>query len=522
MIVFCALFFTSLFTIFSRSVAAQTINCSAGAFFCSWTGEGTCAAPYSFPDGCTSPENCCNTQSIDTCQNMACQPPANVDPCDVGYTCNAYNSEVCEAGGGTYGDCQGNGYIGTCCFPENTPPPAADPCPNGDVCYSIDPSMCTGSLGGYPAPNGTCAIPGGGTGNCCVPDTLPPPENCPVNTVCEYMTQTQCDSQWGSSVWIGSNPGCYISSTQRGNCCVENPPAGYGVNTYMCDYGPGYCVPLQSSAYPSPPDPQYGCQPGFLTCEQAIEASGNPSLCNPCSTGSSFCSNEVRNCVQDPENPPVGYWCAGASTGCMPCYDWSTNIECQPGSYYSNITACQMDVGSSCYTGGTSNLCFPECEQSLNGSCDYRCLEGYGCKNFCVQSGSSCPDSNDIVICTDPDMGGSCFCATPAVNDPGAPGSGPGDPFVDVWGKYAGLINLSVSESAALIYNVLFPIGILLGIGAVIFAGYIYMTSQGRPDRLKIGGEQLTAGIFGTLFIVLSIVILRVIIKTLIDPSADL
>jgi hypothetical protein len=73
---------------------------------------------------------------------------------------------------------------------------------------------------------------------------------------------------------------------------------------------------------------------------------------------------------------------------------------------------------------------------------------------------------------------------------------------------------------AAYLYNILFPIGVAIGIFGIIQAGYAYLTSQGRPDKTKEANEKLTSAILGILFIILSIVILRIIIRTLIDPDA--
>lgn len=74
---------------------------------------------------------------------------------------------------------------------------------------------------------------------------------------------------------------------------------------------------------------------------------------------------------------------------------------------------------------------------------------------------------------------------------------------------------LHESELAAGIYNVLYPIGIVFGLYGIIMAGYTYMTSEGRPDKVKDANERLTQAVLGILFIMLSLVILRLIISTL-------
>jgi hypothetical protein len=67
------------------------------------------------------------------------------------------------------------------------------------------------------------------------------------------------------------------------------------------------------------------------------------------------------------------------------------------------------------------------------------------------------------------------------------------------------------------LFGVLMPIGIGLGLFFVLKAGYILKTSEGNPQKVTQGKEELTAAIAGTLFITLSLVILRIIINALLN-----
>ncbi|MFC1722026.1 hypothetical protein ACFL0C_00070 [Patescibacteria group bacterium] len=78
---------------------------------------------------------------------------------------------------------------------------------------------------------------------------------------------------------------------------------------------------------------------------------------------------------------------------------------------------------------------------------------------------------------------------------------------------------LDESQVAVTIYNFLFPLGVAFGLWGIIMAGYTYMTSEGRPDKVKDANDRLTQAVLGTLFIVLSLVILRLIIRSLLSPS---
>ena len=76
---------------------------------------------------------------------------------------------------------------------------------------------------------------------------------------------------------------------------------------------------------------------------------------------------------------------------------------------------------------------------------------------------------------------------------------------------------LTPGSLIARFYNILFPIGLVVGLFADGFAGYTIMTSQGSPEKVKEGSEKLTSAVVGMIFIVLSIVILRIIIGSLLD-----
>ncbi len=67
--------------------------------------------------------------------------------------------------------------------------------------------------------------------------------------------------------------------------------------------------------------------------------------------------------------------------------------------------------------------------------------------------------------------------------------------------------------------RLLYYLGIFLGVAFMIYAGYLIIMSEGDPVKLKDGQEQLTAAIFGLLFVLLSVVIMRVIINSLLGGT---
>ena len=95
----------------------------------------------------------------------------------------------------------------------------------------------------------------------------------------------------------------------------------------------------------------------------------------------------------------------------------------------------------------------------------------------------------------------------------------PADDFQEFFDTMEARFGNTTATLPAAFYNILFPLGILLGVAGIIMAGYSYMTSQGNPEKVKEANEKISSAIVGVFFIVLSMVLLRVIIKTLIDPN---
>ncbi len=61
-------------------------------------------------------------------------------------------------------------------------------------------------------------------------------------------------------------------------------------------------------------------------------------------------------------------------------------------------------------------------------------------------------------------------------------------------------------------FSILIPLSVILGIFLIILNGYKLLTSQGDPRNVQEAREGLTSAIIGIIFVVLSIVILRLII----------
>ncbi len=83
------------------------------------------------------------------------------------------------------------------------------------------------------------------------------------------------------------------------------------------------------------------------------------------------------------------------------------------------------------------------------------------------------------------------------------------------------LANTELSDLFSIINGIMLPIVIIVGMFIIVLAGYKILTSQGNPQELQTGKENLTSAIIGLIFVLMAVSILRVIIKALITGDQD-
>ena len=76
---------------------------------------------------------------------------------------------------------------------------------------------------------------------------------------------------------------------------------------------------------------------------------------------------------------------------------------------------------------------------------------------------------------------------------------------------------MTLENFLSIIYDMMLPAAVILGFFLIALSGYKIMTSQGNPEQTKAGKENLTSAIFGLIFVLLSVVILRIIIGSFIQ-----
>ncbi len=214
------------------------------------------------------------------------------------------------------------------------------------------------------------------------------------------------------------------------------------------------------------------------TCPEAF-ASGVPS-CNASGTceveGSGgcgiglFCEFTVLN-----DATGDGVWTCATYTG-------------------SNVTQCSPNG-----TCGSAANC-PQYERCVSGVCttDPTCQS-----NTCGGEGQPCC-TNIVASCI-----GDLICNSSDICVIDAASLGQRE-------EYQGPKISNLEDLVSPLVKILYYAGIFIGILMIMYAGYLFMASEGDPMKLKDAQEQLTAAILGVIFIMLSVFILRVIMTNII------
>ncbi len=347
----------------------------------------------------------------------------------------------------------------------------APQCPSGYTCTGLDAPICQQG-GGLPR---DCSTLGGSPGICCESQGAPAPQ-CPSNRpLCTDVGSVGCRLAGGAT------GDCSTPSGQPGTCC--KPPPG---NFSQCPQNQS-CISL---------DRQECTRAGFTAVDCSTPEGVDGSCCAPDTTiaqgGFYYANSECNSCVQEPPSTNV--------SRCQTPYEYDSFGECcEARLQATNCGSYDLGYGYYYQIVGSSGRCT-------------RCTQA----QYDAQFTGCWPN---------PELSSFEACCNVYPNSLGCEWEyGPHDPYADQnlpnrWDQLFEAYGIEIEEVAGTIYDILFPIGLAIGLFSIIIAGYAFMTSQGQPDKVKEAKEKLTAAVVGILFIVLSIVILRVIIRTLLDPT---
>jgi hypothetical protein len=179
---------------------------------------------------------------------------------------------------------------------------------------------------------------------------------------------------------------------------------------------------------------------------------------------------------------------------------------------------------------GTDKFCnfAPGCLDNAGDACETAadCGPGYGCVYSVINGRMGCSPSPNSET-ENPTPGGGyagegAACFSSGCNDPICGKGYSCDNSICVQNSscvgdvlkvpYEGPRIRSLATLIARFYNIMFPAALLIGVIMMIKGGYEIMTSEGNPQLAKAGQEDLTAAVVGSLFIVMSGMILRMII----------
>lgn len=310
------------------------------------------------------------------------------------------------------------------------------------------------------------------------------------------------------------------------NFCTESTPDWYKDSVCWCDTGLNCAIPV---SYDPSGNPVVLGGPKCVSCRNVDEW-----CCYSCITddvsGKTDCNYECQQglvCDQTPGSPTVNK-CVAPSTDCDEvgsgcCVDYiGETLYCKKTKYDDLIC---NEVTNECYRANSicnfpGDPCCPDlanmtgkayCEGDLicdptsadeeapKGRCREQGLCGGNNQICCQEADHYCPTASEGYVC----LNGYCVNPQPLVG-------------------YKGPIFTDIASLLAPIFKILFYVGIFVGILGIIYSGYLFISSEGDPGRVKEGKEQFTAAILGSLFVLLSVFILRVIINNILGVDSGL
>jgi hypothetical protein len=218
------------------------------------------------------------------------------------------------------------------------------------------------------------------------------------------------------------------------------------------------------------------------------------STCNP--TGTNSC--DLANCGP-------GHKCIESTTipGLYACSD-AYAVECDTTLLNCSGTG---SYGGFCLTG--IQTCANQDDIIPARDCDRCCVQSLAPTDRCVEDRhGTCSSTCSIGTIVTADCAYCCLGGQEG-------GSRPPLPYHTYQGKFI----TSLPGLLGPLAKILYYSGLLAGVLSIIYAGYLFITSAGEPHSLDEGKAYLSAGVFGILFIVLSVVIMRIVLSQIIGGN---
>ncbi|KKS34606.1 MAG: hypothetical protein UV00_C0007G0020 [candidate division WWE3 bacterium GW2011_GWF1_42_14] len=341
---------------------------------------------------------------------------------------------------------------------------------------------------------------------------------------------SEMPKQWLSTglfllLMLGFSQGAYAQCGGASEPCCDNTlPPSAGETACLSGTLPATCVCDSGLFCVIGP-----ANPLVSTCSKCSDA-GDSCCWNwsadsyVCQGDTIHCDQESNKCVANSSLPT----CSNVGDSC--CVAFGSTRYCET-NIIPNLE-CNSATGF-CYipdqTCGTAPLkcCLDPVDPVLNPGtclgtdvCDATKADAASSKGYCIAQGT-CGGLDEICCttgdqCNDPSW--KCtlgFCRNDVPDDFG-------DSSYFGFKTYTGPIITDLAGLLAPIFKILFYTGVFVGILGIIYSGYLLIASEGDPGRVKEGKDQFTAAILGTLFVLLSVFILRVIINNILGVNSGL
>jgi len=280
--------------------------------------------------------------------------------------------------------------------------------------------------------------------------------------------------------------GKQCTGSGQGNCASSSDVCASIANSTICGIG-GVCNICQAKKV---------AQGQLCTGSGQGNCASNTDVCT--SGTSSVCGiGGVCNICQ-PKNVKEGQQCTGSGQG-----------NCT-----SNTDVCTSGASSVCGISGVCNICQPK-----NVKEGQQCT-GSGQGN-CASSTDDCVPATDPNACGTLPPGVTCTICMPPQSPSALPTPLPPPPsppcktWIDgectVFASGLGPIATDPAGFIQTIFAILLSVSGGIALLLIIRAGYQLLTSQGKPEQLQNGRDQLIAAIVGLIFLIFSFVFLQLI-----------
>ena len=368
---------------------------------------------------------------------------------------------------------------------------------------------------------------------------------------------------WCETSTLCGGCGGSASCSQNGSCtcgdfnCGNDSSCMYAGGTYGCRLDVKCQTSSKKLCSPDPSSSQ-GCTNVVNNgwCDENGQCGCSPSEICKSVSGYKNISGENKNgtyyyCVKDSKCTPQllvnGTACnpAGTNLTCLSgwCSSTTSPSSCQnvPDGETGKCGMCASGLGCEL---GTILLGYGKCKTRPIGACvkapAVECFDaGSGLNLPCCDPGLTCKITGTghdrTGVCTPKDVSGvklpfyspcsigtgqACADGSACTDNPATPMDGDYIclPDFDTSGQdinYEGPI-LDPKKLIEAIYSIMLPVGIALAGFLIVKSGYSVMTSEGDPQKTMVAKEELTSAIIGAIFVLLSMVLLKIIINSFI------